>query len=101
MPGERASRYDVAFRHRQALDPRGLDSIGACLHALQAATKHCRNAGSPFETHPAVVPLAQHLRSLTCRLYPHRAALRALCAAELGEVEPAASRPARLAPGEL
>ena len=85
--------YDVPFRHRQALDPSGLDSIGACLHALQAAAKDCRYAGSPFEADAAVVLLAQHLGAVACRLHPDRAALRVLCAAELGELE---SRPVLL-----
>ncbi|NNM78002.1 hypothetical protein HJG53_13935 [Sphingomonas sp. ID1715] len=79
--------YDLPFRHRQALDPSGLDSIGACLHALQAAAKDCRNAGTPFETDPAVVLLAQHLGTIACRSFPDRAALRDLCAAELSELD--------------
>lgn len=41
--------YDVGYRFAQALDPSGLDTIAACLHAIQAAAKDCRNAGKPFE----------------------------------------------------
>jgi hypothetical protein len=47
--------HDTHFRHAQALDPSGLDTIAACLHAIQAAAKDCRNAGLPFESDPAVV----------------------------------------------
>jgi hypothetical protein len=80
--------YDLPFRHRQALDPSGLDSIGACLHALQAAAKDCRNAGTPFETDPSVVLLAQHLGAVATRLHPEQTALRAICAEQLAELEP-------------
>jgi hypothetical protein len=79
--------YDLPFRYRQALDPSGLDSIGACLHALQASAKDCRNAGTPFETDPAVVLLAQHLGTVASRSHPDRAALRDLCATELSELD--------------
>jgi hypothetical protein len=79
--------YDLPFRHRQALDPNGLDSIGACLHALLAAAKDCRNAGVPFETDASVVLLAQHLGSVASRMHPDGDALRALCSAELSDLD--------------
>lgn len=78
--------YDVAFRHRQALDPSGLDSIAACLHAIQAAAKDCRNAGKPFESDPAVLLLARHLGEVATEKMPDRAALRGLCADELADL---------------
>lgn len=72
--------YDVAYRHSQALDPSSLDTIAACLHAIQAAAKDCRNAGASFESDPAVVLLAQHLGSVASRAYPDAAGLKQLCA---------------------
>lgn len=78
--------YDVGFRHAQALDPSGLDSLGACLHAIQAAAKDCRNAGQPFETDPAVLLLAQHLGAVATRLMPDASALRSLCAEALADL---------------
>ena len=67
--------YDVGYRFAQALDPSGLDTIAACLHAIQAAAKDCRNAGKPFDTDPAVVLLAQHLGHVACAKMPNRSAL--------------------------
>jgi hypothetical protein len=78
--------YDVGYRFAQALDPSGLDTIAACLHAIQAAAKDCRNAGKPFETDPAVVLLAQHLGQVTCAKMPDRTALRSLCGQALAEI---------------
>ncbi len=78
--------YDVHFRYAQALDPSGLDSIGACLHAIRAAARDCRNAGAPFETDPAVVLLARHLGEVAAAAMPDRAALRGLCADALAEL---------------
>lgn len=72
--------YDVHFRYAQALDPSGLDSLAACLHAIQAAATDCRNAGMPFETDPAVVLLARHLGEVATARMPDRTALRTLCA---------------------
>lgn len=77
--------YDVAFRHRQALDPSSLDTIAACLHAIQVAAKDCRNAGKPFETDPAALLLARHLGEVATAKMPNRAALRSLCAHELAD----------------
>lgn len=79
--------YDLPFRHRQALDPSGLDSIGACLHALQAAAEDCRNAGVPFETDASVVLLAHHLGAVAARVHPDASVLRAICAAEVSELD--------------
>ena len=71
--------YDIPHRHSQALDPSGLDTIAACLHAIQAAAKDCLNAGAPFETDPAVVLLAQHLGAVAVAAYPDAPTLRRLC----------------------
>ena len=78
--------YDTHFRHGQALDPSGLDSIGACLHAIQAAAKDCGNAGVPFESDPAVVLLARHLGSVAALAFPDGQALRGLCAEALADI---------------
>ncbi|SFP41416.1 hypothetical protein [Sphingomonas rubra] len=78
--------YDVGYRFAQALDPSGLDTIAACLHAIQAAAKDCRNAGKPFETDPAVVLLAQHLAAVARAKMPDRAALRSLCGQAVAEI---------------
>jgi hypothetical protein len=78
--------YDVGYRFAQALDPSGLDTIAACLHAIQAAAKDCRSAGKPFETDPAVVLLAQHLGAVARAKMPDRAALRSLCGQTVAEI---------------
>ena len=78
--------YDVGYRFAQAFDPSGLDTIAACLHAIQAAAKDCRNAGKPFETDPAVVLLAQHLGHVARAKMPDRSALRSLCGEALAEI---------------
>lgn len=78
--------YDVGYRFAQALDPSGLDTIAACLHAIQAAAKDCRNAGKPFESDPAVVLLAQHLGAVATTTMPDRPALRTLCCDALAEI---------------
>lgn len=78
--------YDVGYRFAQALDPSGLDTIAACLHAIQAAAKDCRNAGKPFETDPAVVLLTQHLGAVARAKMPDRSALRSLCGEALAEI---------------
>ncbi len=78
--------YDTHFRHAQALDPSGLDTIAACLHAIQAAAKDCRNADVPFESDPAVVLLARHLGSIAELAFPDGQALRGLCADALAEI---------------
>lgn len=71
--------YDNHFRYSQALDPSSLDSVAACLHALQAAAKDCLNAGLPFETDPAVMLLARHMGDVAVAKMPDRAVLRSLC----------------------
>jgi len=78
--------YDVHFRYTQALDPSGLDSVAACLHAIEAAAKDCRNAGMPFETDPAVILLACHFGEIATARMPDRAALRTRCADALAEL---------------
>lgn len=78
--------YDIALRFQQALDPSGLDSIAACLHAIQAAAKDCRNAGKPFECDPAVALLCRHLGDVAVAKAPDRTALRALCAEAIADL---------------
>ena len=78
--------YDTHFRHAQALDPTGLDTIASCLHAIQAAAEDCRNAGVPFEHDPAVVLLARHLGAVAALAFPDSRALRSLCAEALAEI---------------
>lgn len=56
--------YDVAFRHQQALDPSGLTTIVAALHAVTTAIDDCRNAGVAFDVDPGVLLLARHLGHL-------------------------------------
>lgn len=72
--------YDTHFRYSQALDPSSLDSVAACLHALQAAAKDCLNAGLPFEGDPAVMLLARHMGNVAVAKMPDQMALRSLCA---------------------
>ncbi|HET6525045.1 hypothetical protein [Sphingopyxis sp.] len=71
--------YDVAFRFQQALDPSALSTLPACLHALIAAIKDCRNAGNPDETDPAVLLLARHLGAVAGAAGGDDAALRRAC----------------------
>lgn len=71
--------YDIAFRFQQALDPSGLETLPACLHALIAAIKDCRNAGKPDEADPAVVLLARHLGAVAAGLGESDAVLRRAC----------------------
>jgi hypothetical protein len=78
---------DLPLRHRQALDPDNLDSIAACLHALQEAARDCRAARLPLETDPSVVLLARHLGAVANRKPPSSAALRATCAGQLSALD--------------
>ena len=78
--------YDIAFRFQQALDPSGLDSIAACLHAVEAAAKDCRNAGKSFEFDPAVALLCRHLGEVATAKAPDRGALRTLCADAIADL---------------
>ncbi len=71
--------YDVAFRFQQALDPSGLATLPACLHALIAAIKDCRNAGKPGEADPAVILLARHLGAIANGIGSNDIALRQAC----------------------
>src|SRR3546814_12635525 len=59
--GAYSMAYDIAFRFQQALDPSGLSTLPACLHALTTAIKDCRNAGKSDDLDPAVILLARHL----------------------------------------
>ncbi|WP_323810720.1 hypothetical protein [Sphingobium baderi] len=81
--------YDVAFRYQLALEPGALTTIGATLHALQAAIADCRNAGLMIESDPAVILLARHLSTL-CADRADDAELRHACAAQIAELR---SRP--------
>ena len=78
--------YDTHFRYSQALDPSSLDSVAACLHALQAAAKDCLNAGLSFEADPAVMLLARHMGDVAVAKMPDRAALRSLCADAIADL---------------
>ena len=71
--------YDIAFRFQQALDPSALSTLPACLHALIAAIKDCRNAGNPDETDPAVLLLARHLGAVAGATGGGDTALRRAC----------------------
>ncbi|BAI98994.1 hypothetical protein Sj15T_09920 [Sphingobium sp. TA15] len=79
--------YDVAFRHRQALDPAALITTTGALHALCAAITDCRNAGKDIETDPAVLLLARHLGSVATDGKPAASDLRRACITEIGEIE--------------
>lgn len=78
--------YDTPHRHAQALDPSGLTTIAACLHAIQAAAKDCLKAGTSFEHDPAVMLLAQHLGAVATLAYPDRPTLRGLCASAIADL---------------
>jgi hypothetical protein len=78
--------FDLSYRYAQALDPAGLDSIAACLHAIGAAARDSRNAGKSFECDPAVVLLAQHLGRIAADRMPDTVALRRLCADAITEI---------------
>lgn len=77
--------YDIVMRHQQALDPSGLSTIGAGLHAVQAAINDCRNAGKDMERDPAVVLLVRHLASI-CDTRPADLSLRRACLDEIAEI---------------
>lgn len=71
--------YDIAFRFQQAIDPSGLSTLPACLHALIAAIKDCRNAGKPDEADPAVILLARHLGVIAGQMGEDDTVLRRAC----------------------
>ena len=71
--------YDVAFRFQQALDPSALTTVQACLHALRAAIKDCRNAGHSGEADPAILLLARHLGAVACATGGEDGQLRRAC----------------------
>lgn len=79
--------YDTPLRHRQALDPSGLDNIATALHALQAAAKDCADAGVSFVTDPASLLLARYLGALAIAAFPDVEELRYLCKRRLAEVD--------------
>src|SRR3546814_5413972 len=71
--------YDVACRCQQALDPSGLSTPPACLHALTTAIKDCRNAGKSDDLDPAVILLARHLGAVARDLGENDSLLRRVC----------------------
>lgn len=71
--------YDIAFRFQQALDPSGLSTLPACLHALTTAIKDCRNAGKSDDLDPAVILLARHLGAVARDLGENDSLLRRVC----------------------
>ncbi|MFZ2979718.1 MAG: hypothetical protein WA085_01680 [Sphingobium sp.] len=77
--------YDITMRHQQALEPSALTTIGATLHAIQAAITDCRNAGKDFESDPAVVLLARRLATV-CEAKPADLALRRACLDAIAEI---------------
>lgn len=71
--------YDIAHRFQQAVDPSGLTTLPACLHALVAAIKDCRNAGKPDDADPAVILLARHLGAVANAMGEQDSSLRRAC----------------------
>src|SRR3546814_1339896 len=77
--GAYSMAYDIAFRFHQALDPSGLSTLPACLHALTTAIKDCRNAGKSDDLDPAVILLARHLGAVARDLGENDSLLRRVC----------------------
>ena len=77
--------YDVPFRHQQALDPSGLTTVIATLHAIEKAVEDCRNASVDPNSDPAVVLLARHMAVVSTNRAP-RAVLRHACTRRLKEL---------------
>lgn len=77
--------YDLAFRHQQALDPSALTTVGAALHAVQAAITDCRNAGKDFERDAAVILLTRHLGMVSASVGDD-ATLRRRCMTAISEL---------------
>jgi len=77
--------YDVPFRHQQALDPSGLTTVIATLHAIEKAVEDCRNAGVDPNSDPAVVLLTRHMAVVSTNRAP-RAVLRHACTRRLAEL---------------
>lgn len=53
--------YDLDFRYRRALQPSGLNSVSACLEALNDAVVDARYAGILVDQDPAIKLLARRL----------------------------------------
>jgi hypothetical protein len=53
--------YDLDFRYRRALQPSGLNSVTACLEALNDAVVDARYAGVLIDQDPAIKLLARRL----------------------------------------
>src|SRR3546814_5276470 len=77
--------YDITMRHQQALEPSALTTIGATLHAIQAAITDCRNAGKDFESDPAAVLLARRFATV-CEAEPADLELRRACLDAIAEI---------------
>lgn len=71
--------YDVVYRFNEALDRRALTSLGATLHALNAAVGDCEQAGRSIESDPAILLLAHHLGSVAEARAPDRTELEQAC----------------------
>ncbi len=77
--------FDVATRHRLALDPAELTSISATLVAMMRAIEDCRNAGVAPDSDPAVVLLARHMATISTNRAP-RAVLQGACRRKLADI---------------
>jgi hypothetical protein len=77
--------FDVATRHRLALDPAGLTSISVTLTAMMRAIEDCRNAGVAPDSDPAVVLLARHMATISPNRAP-RAILEGACRRKLADI---------------
>lgn len=78
--------YDIAHRFQQAVDPSGLTTLPACLHALTAAIKDCRNAGKSDEADPAVILLARHVGIIAGMMGGETSALRRACMDQIADL---------------
>lgn len=86
--------YDIAHRFQQAVDPSGLTTLPACVHALLAAIKDCTNAGKPADADPGVILLARHLGAVATAMGDEDSALRRAC---MGRIADLRSKPALVA----
>jgi hypothetical protein len=77
--------FDLATRHRLALDPAELTSISATLVAMMRAIEDCRNAGVAPDSDPAVVLLARHMATISPNRAP-RAVLQGACRRKLADI---------------
>jgi len=78
--------YDVPFRHLQALDPSGLTTIAATLHALTKGMEDCRVAGVDPEYDPAIALIARHFATVSANCADEDS-LRSSCSRRIVELE--------------